>query len=184
VVLVDAEGALEAVEGVGRGHVRGAAGEGLELLCRLEVGGGVANVPLEALARDKVARPVRVRAVSVGEEVVGLEGEGGRRGLGGRVDAGRAVEGVDGAVRVHVVDDLVEVDKPRVCVLVVKIGAHGHDHVRAPVGRGGGRLDEVGDLLVDVVVLQGRVVHDGGVRRPLGHVKPARWAVTPLHHAE
>jgi hypothetical protein len=74
VVLVDAEGTLEAVEGVGRGHVRGAAGEGLELLRRLEIGGRVPNVPLEALARDKVARPVRVRAVSVGEEVVGLEG--------------------------------------------------------------------------------------------------------------
>lgn len=78
------------------------------------------------------------------------------------VDGGRGVKGVDGAVEVDVVDELVEVVVPVGGVLVVKVRAHGPDDViRAAVG---GLVlcvgDKLGDKVVQVVVVQARVVLD------------------------
>lgn len=70
-----------------------------------------------------------MRVVRVREEIVLLGGPG-DAGLVLRVRVlrRRRVEGVHAAVQVRVVDELVEVLEPRVCVEVLKVRAHGeHD---------------------------------------------------------
>lgn len=61
-------------------------------------------------------------------------------------------------------DELVEVLVPPICLGIVEIRAHGHDDVVANchIGEVKGILDKIIDSLLDIVLLQCRVICDRG----------------------
>ena len=81
----------------------------------------------EGRARGEIAGPHRMRIICVGEHVIGADWQLDRCNLGTRIDGGRRVEGVDPAVQIDVMDDLVDVLEPSDGVLVGEIRSH-HEH--------------------------------------------------------
>mmetsp|Transcript_3428 Transcript_3428/g.7969 ORF Transcript_3428/g.7969 Transcript_3428/m.7969 type:complete len:313 (-) Transcript_3428:445-1383(-) len=145
---------------------RSGGGEDLELAEGLEEAGGD---PLEALEQrpgSEVTRPVRVRAVRVGEEVVGFDGPLCALGVL-RVRVGRRcrVEHVHlvARQRVGVVHQLVQVPQPLRRRLVVKVQPHRHHDV-VSLGHGGlvkCRLHQRRDAFVNIEIGELCVVHHG-----------------------
>mmetsp|Transcript_4977 Transcript_4977/g.11401 ORF Transcript_4977/g.11401 Transcript_4977/m.11401 type:complete len:308 (+) Transcript_4977:2291-3214(+) len=144
--------------------LRGAeVGDHFDLPRRDEEVGREADLPLERWARGEVARPVSVWVVAERPDVVGAH-------LVAAlpllllvcVAGGRRVEGVDAAVEVDVVDELVEVAVPVVGVLELEVCATRPHLVRRQrvVVLLDRVLHELVHPLVGVVVVEARVVVD------------------------
>mmetsp|Transcript_90838 Transcript_90838/g.207941 ORF Transcript_90838/g.207941 Transcript_90838/m.207941 type:complete len:460 (-) Transcript_90838:161-1540(-) len=152
----------------------------LQLPGGVEEVGGSSHLALEGRAGGEIPRPVVVRGVGQGENVilshlpllVGLV-------LLRCVHRGRRVERIHSPVLVDVVNELVEVVVPVFSILVVEIGPRRPQLVvRLGVRRlGHGVLDELVHILVNIVVVALGVVLDLIIA--VVKVKPAAVATAP-----
>mmetsp|Transcript_47582 Transcript_47582/g.110195 ORF Transcript_47582/g.110195 Transcript_47582/m.110195 type:complete len:266 (-) Transcript_47582:814-1611(-) len=148
VVLVNAEGLRKRLLPSNVWRVR-SEHQRRELPDNLEESAGLADVAFESGPRGEVASPDLVCSISIGEEVVRLEGprDSVLSGLGFHVLLRCGVDGLHAAVRVDILDDAVEVLIPQTSVLPLEVGAHGEHDVVAPgaVGLPQCSCDEVVD---------------------------------------
>ena len=152
--------------------------------------GESAHVLDKALESDpgcKVAGPHRMLAIGVGEEIIILDWVGGLLLLNGvDVVLGSGVEDPDAVLGagVDVLDELVDVLVPHAGVGVGEVLPEGvHEVAGAEVVA---LALEVGHELVcprvDVVALEGRIVHDGLVPADVVEAEPRRRAVVVVVH--